>query len=108
MSSSSPATAATVSGSPSTTSPAMLRVASVQHYAELSLDGKLLILCHYPFRTWNQIGKGSIDLHGHSHGRLKPIPRQHDVGVERMAISPRHTGGDPRQATAEGGGTSLT
>lgn len=27
-----------------------------------------LILCHYAFRTWNQMGKKSIELHGHSHG----------------------------------------
>jgi calcineurin-like phosphoesterase family protein len=25
------------------------------------------------------MGKGSINLHGHSHGRLKPLPRQFDV-----------------------------
>jgi calcineurin-like phosphoesterase family protein len=56
--------------------------ASVQHYAEMTLDGKLLVLCHYPFRTWNRMGQGSIDLHGHSHGKLKPATRQYDVGVD--------------------------
>jgi calcineurin-like phosphoesterase family protein len=62
--------------------------ASTQHYAELSLDGHLLILCHYPFRTWNQMGKRSINLHGHSHGRLKPMPRQFDVGVDPRGLRP--------------------
>lgn len=62
---------------------------SVQHYAELQLDGKLVILCHYPFRTWNQMGKGSLDFHGHSHGRLTPVPRQYDVGVDAQALRPR-------------------
>jgi calcineurin-like phosphoesterase family protein len=62
--------------------------ASVQHYAEMTVDGKLFILCHYPFRTWNQMGKGSINLHGHSHGKLKPIPRQHDVGVDAWDFRP--------------------
>lgn len=61
---------------------------STQHYAELTIDGKLLILCHYPFRTWNKAGKGSINLHGHSHGRLKPLPRQYDVGVDAQALRP--------------------
>jgi calcineurin-like phosphoesterase family protein len=62
--------------------------ASVQHYAELRIDGHHLILCHYPFRTWNQIGRKSIDLHGHSHGRLKPLTRQYDVGVDARDFRP--------------------
>jgi len=33
---------------------------SVQHYAEIREGGHHLILCHYAFRTWNQMGKGSI------------------------------------------------
>lgn len=56
--------------------------ASVQHYAELTVDSHRLVLCHYPFRTWNSMGKGVIDLHGHSHGRLGEAPRQFDVGVD--------------------------
>lgn len=62
--------------------------ASVAHYAELEIDGRLLVLCHYPFRTWNKIGKKSIDLHGHSHGKLMPIPRQFDVGVDAQDLRP--------------------
>lgn len=61
---------------------------SVQHYAEIRNDGHHLILCHYAFRTWNQMGKGSINLHGHSHGRLKPVPRQFDVGVDAQGLRP--------------------
>lgn len=61
---------------------------SVQHYAELSVEGRLLILCHYPFRTWNQMSKGAINLHGHSHGRLKPLTRQFDVGVDNWRYRP--------------------
>lgn len=62
--------------------------ASVQHYAELRLSDQLLVLCHYAFRTWNQMGKKSINLHGHSHGRLKPMPRQFDVGVDARGLRP--------------------
>jgi calcineurin-like phosphoesterase family protein len=61
---------------------------SVQHYAEMTVDRSLLILCHYPLRTWNKMGKKSIDLHGHSHGRLKPVPRQYDVGVDARNFRP--------------------
>jgi calcineurin-like phosphoesterase family protein len=61
---------------------------SVQLYAEITLDRIPLVLCHYPFRTWNGMGKGAINLHGHSHGRLKPMKRQFDVGVDRRQFRP--------------------
>ena len=61
---------------------------SVRHYAEIQCDGVALVLCHYPFRTWNGIGKGALNLHGHSHGRLKPMPRQFDVGVDARDFRP--------------------
>ncbi|QQR38199.1 metallophosphoesterase family protein [Devosia rhizoryzae] len=63
--------------------------ASLQHYREMRIDGQLFILCHYPFRTWNQIGKKSINLHGHSHGKLTPVTRQFDVGVDPQGLRPR-------------------
>lgn len=62
--------------------------ASVSHYAEINVEDTELVLCHYPFRTWNGMGRGRIDLHGHSHGRLKPMPRQHDVGVDAWDYRP--------------------
>jgi calcineurin-like phosphoesterase family protein len=61
---------------------------SVQDYAELHAEGRLLVLCHYPFRSWNQQHKSSINLHGHSHGRLKPLLRQIDVGVDAWDFRP--------------------
>lgn len=62
--------------------------ASVAHYAELTVDDRRLVLCHYAFRTWNRMGSGVIDLHGHSHGKLKPMPRQYDVGVDAQGFAP--------------------
>jgi calcineurin-like phosphoesterase family protein len=62
---------------------------SVQSYAEVTVNGTDLVLCHYPFRTWRNMGKGTINLHGHSHGRLKPMPRQFDVGVDAWDFQPR-------------------
>ena len=61
---------------------------SVAHYAETEVEGRRLVLCHYAFRTWNGLGRGAINLHGHSHGRLKPIPRQYDVGVDTQGLAP--------------------
>jgi calcineurin-like phosphoesterase family protein len=55
---------------------------SIQAYAEVTVDETMLVLCHYPFRTWRNMGSGSLNLHGHSHGRLKPLPRQFDIGVD--------------------------
>jgi calcineurin-like phosphoesterase family protein len=62
--------------------------ASVQSYAELEVDGTWLILCHYPLRSWNRMGRGALNLHGHSHGRLAPLPRQVDVGVDLWDFHP--------------------
>jgi calcineurin-like phosphoesterase family protein len=61
---------------------------SVGTYVEMTLEGVGLVLCHYAFRSWNQMGKGWWNLHGHSHGRLKPLPRQADVGVDAWEFRP--------------------
>jgi calcineurin-like phosphoesterase family protein len=62
--------------------------AGVADYAEMTLDGHALVLCHYPFRAWNGQHRRAINLHGHSHGRLKPMPRQYDVGVDPRGFAP--------------------
>lgn len=62
--------------------------ASVQPYAEINVDGQWLVLCHYAFRTWKNMGRGWIDLHGHSHGKLKKQTRQFDVGVDLWDFRP--------------------
>jgi calcineurin-like phosphoesterase family protein len=61
---------------------------SVQPYVEIVRDGVFLVLCHYPFRSWRGMDKGSFDLHGHSHGRLAAQPRQIDVGVDAWDFHP--------------------
>ncbi|MDQ1080744.1 metallophosphoesterase family protein [Pseudoroseomonas cervicalis] len=62
--------------------------ASVRDYAEIVVEGRSLVLCHYPFRSWRDMGRGGINLHGHSHGRLKPLARQCDVGVDAWDFRP--------------------
>lgn len=49
-----------------------------------------VILCHYAFKTWNAMHRGSWNLHGHSHGTL---PRDYkmkqiDVGVDCWNYQP--------------------
>ena len=60
----------------------------MQHYAEMTLDSVPLVLCHYPFRTWNRMGRGVVNLHGHSHGKLARMTRQIDVGVDVWEFRP--------------------
>lgn len=62
--------------------------ASIADYAESVVDGQALVLCHYAFRSWNGQARGAVNLHGHSHGALKPMPRQHDVGVDVREFAP--------------------
>ncbi|MEH3123507.1 MAG: metallophosphoesterase family protein [Sphingomonas phyllosphaerae] len=62
--------------------------ASVGDYAEIEVEGRPLVLGHYAFRSWNRQHKGALNLHGHSHGRLTPMPRQFDVGVDVRGFRP--------------------
>lgn len=62
--------------------------ASVRDMAEVELDGRRLVLGHYPLRAWNGQRRGALNLHGHSHGRLEPLPRQVDVGVDAWDFRP--------------------
>ena len=62
--------------------------ASVQPFIELVAEGRRLVLCHYALRTWNGMAKGALNLHGHSHGRLRPQTRQYDVGVDARDFRP--------------------
>jgi len=47
-----------------------------------------IVLCHYAMRHWEASFHGSWQLHGHTHGRLKPHGYQHDVGVEVNGFAP--------------------
>ena len=82
--------------------------ASVSSYAETEVDGVSLVLCHYPFRSWNGMHRGAVNLHGHSHGRLKPLLRQFDVGVDVRDFRPVRLGEllppKPRSAGQAGAG----
>jgi calcineurin-like phosphoesterase family protein len=83
--------------------------ASVGPYAEVTCAGTLMVLCHYPFRSWRDMARGSINLHGHCHGKQKPLPRQLDVGVdvwdfrpvtaERIIAAAKGRAASPRLAT---------
>lgn len=57
---------------------------SIDHYKEITIDDTKVVMSHYAMRVWNKSHKGSIMLHGHSHGNLKPYNnfKQMDVGID--------------------------
>lgn len=59
-------------------------------YKELKIDDLKIVMCHYPFMTWNKSHHGSWDLHGHCHGSLPRDmkARRLDVGVDCWNFAP--------------------
>ena len=57
----------------------------IDKYREFTLDGKRLVLLHYPIRSWSRKAHGAWHLHGHSHG-MAPEDRTQpgilDVGID--------------------------
>ena len=87
-----PATAPSTSSSATRTPTSAFRAlpgwAFVTDYAEMTLHGLELRICHYPFRSWKDDKRGAWNLHGHSHGKLKPLTRQRDVGTDVWDFRP--------------------
>ncbi len=66
------------------------RFFSIQDMLWLDIKGMTPFhLCHYPLLTWNGSNRGSINLHGHCHGKLpKRNCRSFDVGVDCWNYTP--------------------
>ncbi|GBQ52102.1 metallophosphoesterase [Komagataeibacter sucrofermentans] len=56
--------------------------ASSQAYAELKLDGRRVVLFHYPIAEWNGFWHDSLHFYGHVHDRFTPTSLSCDVGVD--------------------------
>ena len=58
----------------------------VKYYAEVKYKKKFFVLCHYPIASWNKQGRGSIHLHGHSHGSFPDhlFGKMMDVGWDAV------------------------
>ena len=67
---------------------ALLGWAEVTDYAETVVAETPLVLCHYAFRSWKNQHRGWWNVHGHSHGALKPLTRQRDAGVDVWGFAP--------------------
>ena len=55
---------------------------SVSPLKQITIDRQPIVMCHWALRTWQGKGYGTLDLYGHSHGRLNEhIDSYHsDVG----------------------------
>jgi calcineurin-like phosphoesterase family protein len=62
---------------------------SIQNYKELKVDGKTIVLLHYPMRSWNKKHHGSYHLFGHVHASMDASPwgRSADMGVDSKLIT---------------------
>lgn len=54
------------------------------HYFEVSYDNVKVCMMHYAIAAWNQQGRGSSCVHGHSHGAYKGSGRVLDVGWDSV------------------------
>lgn len=54
-------------------------------------DHRFVTASHYAMETWRGMSRGSLMLHGHSHGSMKrQIPYRFDVGVDVWGYTPVH------------------
>jgi len=66
----------------------------VADYMEIKVDiGEVhkqrIVMSHYPFRSWNQMHRGAIMLHGHCHGNLTHTGGKiMDIGVDVHEYAP--------------------
>jgi len=55
----------------------------IHDYLEVTHDGVLLCMMHFPIEEWASCHRGSVMLHGHCHGNLPQSEfRKVDVGVD--------------------------
>ncbi len=62
--------------------------ASVSQLKDIKIEGQPITLCHYAMRVWHRSHFNSWQLYGHSHGKLEPIGKQQDVGVDNNNFFP--------------------
>lgn len=55
---------------------------------ERTIDGIHIVVDHYAMRVWPRSHYNSWMLYGHSHGRLEPIGKSWDIGVDNNNFYP--------------------
>lgn len=62
--------------------------ASINQMNEIVVEDQKIVLLHYPMTTWHWAYKGSWQLYGHVHGKIKNEGKSLDVGVDCWNYSP--------------------
>ena len=65
-----------------------LKNINASYMREENIEGQFLVVCHYAMRTWHRSHYNSWQLYGHSHGRLEPVGKQWDIGVDNNNYFP--------------------
>jgi len=55
---------------------------------EDEIEGQYIVICHYAMRVWARSHYNSWQLFGHSHGMLKGVGKQMDIGVDTNNFYP--------------------
>lgn len=55
---------------------------NIYDYRKISIDGKRIVLFHYPIWEWENMHHGSYHLYGHVHGNSTVPGRAMDVGID--------------------------
>lgn len=64
---------------------------TIRDYHEINFGRNKLVMCHYPFYSWNKSHHGSWHVFGHRHGSLDTGDvRSMDVGVDTNNMYPYH------------------
>jgi len=63
-----------------------LNLASVSNYLEIKYHRQKIVMFHYPIVSWNGMHRGSIMLHGHSHGSFEGKGYIFDCGIDSKSI----------------------
>lgn len=64
------------------------RFVCLGRYHELSIDGRNVVLCHFPIESWSAMHRGTWHIHGHTHGKSRRIASRLDVSVTGPHIRP--------------------
>lgn len=63
--------------------PRMLQMFQDKHmYHETVICMTKICMFHFPIQSWHRKERGSVHLHGHTHGKGQDLPRRRDIGVD--------------------------